>query len=325
MSNIYDVAERAGVSAATVSRVFNGVKVTPEREAAVRAAAAELDYVPNRNARRLRTQRSEIITMMIPDIENPFFTAMTRAVEEVARRAGFSIMLCNTDGDLERERDYLRVAVSEPVAGIILAPANDSASLDVALSRGMPVVCVDRSAPHDEVDSVVVDNREGAREATLRLFARGFGRVACISGPHRVETADQRALGWADAVHEVTGGEPDPGLVCRVPWTVEGGVDAAESLLSLPEPPDAIFAANNKVAVGALRTLADRDLMPPQCGLLAFGELPLLTHHPRGVEVVPLPATELGECAATMLLERLNGSVEPVRRIVVPTSAGLPG
>ncbi len=318
MVTIYDVAAKAGVSPATVSRVFNGIKVTPNRAEAVRRAAEELGFVPNRNARRLRTSSSEIIAMMIPDIENPFFTSMTRAVEDVARAGGYSVMLCNTDENPEREQEYLRAAVSDPVAGIIMVPSSTTARLDLALERGVPVVCVDRHAPNYVVDSVVADNRAGAAAATRLLFEAGYRRVGCISGPDQVETADERAAGWAIAYREATGTEPPPELIVRTAYTVLGGEEATKDLLARPEPPDAIFAANNKLASGAIRVLAGAGKLPPQIGIVSFGGLPLVLLVPAGVLVTHLPSRELGLRAATMLLERIHGLDVPAREVVLP-------
>lgn len=318
MVTIYDVAAKAGVSPATVSRVFNGIKVTPNRAEAVRRAAEELGFVPNRNARRLRTSSSEIIAMMIPDIENPFFTSMTRAVEDVARAGGYSVMLCNTDENPEREQEYLRAAVSDPVAGIIMVPSSTTARLDLALERGVPVVCVDRHAPNYVVDSVVADNRAGAAAATRLLFEAGYRRVGCISGPDQVETADERAAGWAIAYREATGTEPPPELIVRTTYTVLGGEEATKDLLARPEPPDAIFAANNKLASGAIRVLAGAGKLPPQIGIVSFGGLPLVLLVPVGVLVTHLPSRELGLRAATMLLERIHGLDTPAREVVLP-------
>ncbi len=318
MVTIYDVAARAGVSPATVSRVFNGIKVSPDRVDAVRRAAEELGFVPNRNARRLRTSSSEIIAMMVPDIENPFFTVMTRAVEDVARAGGYSVMLCNTDEDPEREQEYLRVAVSEPVAGVIIVPSSRTTSLDFALERQVPVVCVDRRAPGNAVDSVVADNVGGAVAGTRILFESGYRRVGCVSGPLRVETAEDRARGWAIATEEMTGAPPDPDLVRRAEFTVAGGEQATRELLALPNPPDAIFAANNKLSAGVIRVLAERDRMPPVIGVMAFGGLPLVVLAPMGILVTHLPTRELGLTAASMLLERIRGLKSPARDIVLP-------
>ena len=322
MVTIYDVAARAGVSAATVSRVFNGIKVRPAMTEAVRRAADELGFVPNRMARRLRTSSSEIIAMMIPDIENPFFTVMTRAVEDLARAKGYSVMLCNTDEDPDKELEYLRVAVSEPVAGVILAPSSSNTRLDLAIERGVPVVCVDRHAANAEADTVVADNLVGATAAARLLFEAGYSRVACISGPERVETADLRQQGWAAAHREALGSDPPSELLIRTSYTVAGGAAATRRLLALPKPPDAIFAANNKLASGVIRVLAADGMLPPKVGLVSFGGLPLVLLVPFGVMVTHLPARRLGQVAATMLLERIDGLTGPGREVVLPLVYG---
>ncbi|MCB1298857.1 MAG: LacI family DNA-binding transcriptional regulator [Microthrixaceae bacterium] len=318
MATIYEVAKLAGVSPATVSRVFNGMGVSEQKTLAVREAARELRFTPNRTARSLRRQASEVIAMMIPDIENPFFTAMTRAVEDLARADGYSVMLCNTDEDPEREQEYLRAAVSDPVAGIIMVPSSKTARLDLPLERRVPVVCVHRRAPNGAVDSVVADNRAGSAAATRLLFEAGYSRIGCISGPELVETADERAAGWATAVRAATGADPAPELSVRTTYTVSGGEQATRALLALPEPPDAIFAANNKLASGAIRVLAGAGMMPPRIGIVSFGGLPLVLLVPAGIHVTHLPSRELGLRAATMLLERIQGLDVPAREEVLP-------
>lgn len=318
MVTIYDVAAKAGVSAATVSRVFNGIKVTPDRAEAVRLAAAELGFVPNRNARRLRTSSSEVIAMMVPDIENPFFTVMTRAVEDVARAKGFSVMLCNTDENLEREQEYLRVAVSDPVAGIIIAPSSQETPLNIAVERGVPVVCIDRRVSNYDVDTVVADNIGGAIAATRMLFEAGYTRIGCVSGPNRIETGWMRAEGWRRAVVEVTGEEPDPELVRRVEFTVADGEQGTRELLALDNPPDAIFAANNKLSAGVIRVLSESGLLPPKVGVMAFGGLPLVMLAPLGIKVAHLPVRDLGLSAASMLMERIEGYSDSGREVVLP-------
>ncbi|MDO5535584.1 MAG: LacI family DNA-binding transcriptional regulator [Propionibacteriaceae bacterium] len=318
MATIYDVAARAGVSPATVSRVFNGSNVSPALAEKVRDAASELKFVANKNARRLRTQRSEFITVMVPDIENPFYTSMTRAVEDVARAAGFSVLLCNTDDDEERFAEYLRAVVSEPVAGIVAVVPTADSKLDLAIERRVPIVCVDRRAPRYALDAVVVDNVRSARLATEGLFESGHARVACVTGPENVETAGLRLAGWRQAYQEA--GRPAPEeLVRHVPFTVGGGEDAVRDLLALPEPPDAIFAANNKLAAGVIRGLFDRGVSFDKVGVTSLGGLPLVTWQPRGIQVWHLPARDLGTEAAHVLLSRIRGEDAPPRTIVLDT------
>lgn len=321
MVTIYDVARLAGVSPATVSRVFNGIKVSPNRAEAVKKAADQLGFVPNRNARRLRTSSSQIITMLIPDVENPFYTVMLRAVEDIARAAGYSVMLCNTDEDPDREQEYLRAAVSDPVAGIIMVPTSRT-NIDIAVQRQVPMVCIDRRPPGGVVDAVVADNTAGAAEAAEMLFAADYQRVACITGPEWIETARDRAEGWRQATIARFGSAPDPELLRQTDYTVAGGEQATRELLALPEPPDAIFAANNKLAAGIIRVLAEIDQLPPKVGVMAFGGLPMVLLAPRGVMVTHLPARSLGLKAAEMLLERINGLSVPPREVVLPAVIG---
>ena len=320
MVTIYDVARRAGVSAATVSRVINGIKVSPGRAEAVRAAIEELGYVRNRSARRLRLSSSEVVAMMVPDIENPFFSAMTRAVEDVVRARGYSVWLCNTDEDPLREQAYLRVAVAEPATGVIMVPSSDTADLTLAVEHGLPVVCVDRRAPGSIVDSVVADNVEASASATSLLFEAGYRRVACVSGPEHVQTADERLEGWRLAVRRATGRDPDPALIRRGRYAVDDGERATRELLALPDPPDAFFGANNRLAAGILRVLSQRELLPPKIGVVSFGGLPLVLLAPLGVLVTHLPARELGLRAARLLLERIDGSRVAAREIVLPVT-----
>lgn len=318
MATIYDVAARAGVSPATVSRVFNGSNVTPALAEKVRAAATELKFVANKNARRLRMQRSELITVMVPDIENPFYTSMTRAVEDVARAAGFSVLLCSTDDDEDRFAQYLSAVVSEPVAGIVAVVPTADTKLDLAIERGVPIVCVDRRAPRYALDAVVVDNVRSARLATEGLFDAGYERVACVTGPENVETARLRLAGWRQAYQEA--GRPAPeDLVRHVPYTVAGGEKALQELLELPEPPEAVFAANNKLAAGVIRVLFDEGHDFNALGVASLGGLPLVTWQPRGIQVWHLPARDLGAEAARVLLERINGEATPPRTIVLDT------
>lgn len=320
MSTIYDVATLAGVSPATVSRVLNGVAVSPEKAQRVREAAERLSFTPNRTARSLRKQHSEVIALVIPDIENPFFTSIARGVEDVAQAAGFSVVLCNTDEDPEKEARYLRIAVSENMAGVILATAGGQANLAPLLKRGRPIVAVDRQPKGYDIDSVLLDSVAGGRDATRALYDQGFTRVACITGPSTVETAERRAQGWREVVWE-NGGDPD-GYVRYADFRVAGGRTAMAGLLALETPPDAVFVANNLMSVGVLQVLAERGLAPPRIGVAVFGDLPFQLQSPGGVTVIPLPARRLGERAASLLLERLEGDKQPARTLVLSNKPG---
>ncbi|GIH21777.1 LacI family transcriptional regulator [Acrocarpospora phusangensis] len=315
---IYQVAALAGVSPATVSRVMNGARVSPESERLVRAAAEQLAFTPNRTARRLRRQYSEVIALIIPDIENPFFTALARGVENRARAGGYSVVLCNTDDDPVRESTYIDIALAEHMAGVILAPADAASDVSRLVARQRPVVAVDRSLNRADIDAVTVDNRAGGLSAAESLFAAGFSRVACITGPSSVETAQLRMEGWQQATRDRSEAG-DAELLRYADYRVDGGRLAMAELLALREPPDAAVVANNLMAAGALDALQDAGLSPAAFGLAVFGDLPFASFERRGIRVVDLPARELGEAAAALLLDRIAGDDGPARTVVLRT------
>ena len=315
MATIYEVAALAGVSPATVSRVFNGNTVSPEKQRAVRDAAAKLAFTPNKTARRLRKQSSEVVALLIPDIENPFFTALARGVEDKASAAGFSVVLCNTDDDPAKELSYLEIAASEQMAGVILAPASDEADLGAIASLGRPVVAVDRTTPYP-VDAVKVDNRAAGIAATTALFDAGHRRIACIAGPVGIEATEDRFLGWRQVMTARKAAMPD-GLLQHANFRADGGYAAMRRLLALPEPPDAVLTTNNLMGVGALQAMVEAGVDPARFGLAVVGELPFMFLTPPAVVQVRLPARHLGTTAATMLLERLSGDAQPPRTIVL--------
>jgi LacI family transcriptional regulator len=324
LATIYEVAKLAGVSPATVSRVFNGNMVSAEKERLVREAADRLSYTPNRAARTLRKRSSEVIALVIPDIENPFFTALARGVEDTARAAGYSVVLCNTDDDMRREAHYLEIAVLENMAGVIIAAASDKSDLGPFLALSRAVVAVDRGPHGFDVDAVMVDNRNGGRAATRALLEQGYARIACITGPAHVETAQHRADGWRDALKAAGRSSPPREYLVHANYRVDGGREAMARLLALETRPDAVFVSNNLMSVGALQVLYESGLTPQVFGLAAFGDLPFAAFAPAGLTVVHVPARNLGITAAQMLVERISGDRQPSRTIVLRNEISIP-
>ena len=320
MATIYEVAALAGVSPATVSRVLNGTKVADALTERVLLAAEQLQFTPNRTARSLRRRHSELIALVIPDIENPFFTALARGVEDRAREAGYSVVLCNTDEDRGREAEYLRVAAAEHMAGVILAPAAETSELGPL--GGRPVVAVDRT-PHGAVlDSVTVDNRGAGRAAARALLDRGAARIACVTGPRSIDTAIERAEGWADEIESSTGSRPDPELLRHADYRFDGGRTETRALIEDARF-DGLVVTNNLMGAGALRALADAGMPVPAERVAVIGDLPHSALAPSGLAVLSLPARELGECAAELLLARIDGDVSAPRSLVLDGSPAL--
>ncbi|GAA3578420.1 LacI family DNA-binding transcriptional regulator [Nonomuraea rosea] len=317
MPTIYDVAREAGVSAATVSRVLNGAQtVDPAMVARVLTAVRELGYRPNAVARNLRRSRTTLWAVIISDIGNPFFTATVRGIEDVAQQAGYSVVLCNSDENPAKEETYVAAALSEQMAGVIIASSGSVKAAKSLLESPIPVVAIDRELPRGVVDTVVVDNVAGARMGTEHLLAAGYRRIACITGPKGVSTADLRLRGYTEALP----GQPEQErIVVRTDFREQGGYDAMASLLSSSDRPDAVFVANNLMTVGALRCLAERGVdVPGEMGLVGFDEIPWADLVRPSLTTVAQPTYELGRMAARLLVDRIATPSAKAATVVLP-------
>jgi LacI family transcriptional regulator len=312
MARISDVAALAGVSTATVSRALNG-KSTVDRDlvARVQRAAEQLGYQPNGPARNLRRQEAAVVALIISDVENPFFTAIARGVEDVAHQVGYSVVLCNSDENAEKESRYIDIAIQERVAGIILSPTGTTSSVEKLAARGTAFVAVDRPLPHQECDVVLVDTRLAAKQATAHLVAQGYERIGCITGPVGVRTADDRLAGYRDALRAAKLRSTTK-LVRRTEYKAAGAHRAAQELLDQAEPPDALLVANSAMAVGVLQALQEHEIRPgKQVGLVAFDDAPWAELVDPPLSVVAQPAYEIGAVAARLLLARIADNSRP--------------
>ncbi len=309
MATITDVAARAGVSTATVSRAFNGkATVDPVLAERVFRAAGELGYRPNGLARNLRRQATTVLALIVSDVQNPFFTSLARGMEDTAQTAGYSVVLCNSDDSAAKERRYLEVALAERMAGVVLSPTGPVDGVAMLRERRVPVVAVDRPVPGDAggtVDQVLVDNRGAAREATGHLVAQAYERVGCLTGPAGVATADQRLDGHRDAL--VAAGRPaSPGYEWRADYRPAGALAAARELLDRADRPDALMTANSAMAIGVLEAMNERGLRPGRdLGLVAFDDAPWTRAVVPPLSVVAQPAYDIGSEAARLLLARI--------------------
>lgn len=314
---IRDVAAIAEVSPATVSRVLNAdERVAPQLRDRVLAAVERLGYRPNSQARSLRTQATRVLGLIISDIQNPFFTSLVRGMEDVAQAGGYSVVLANSDEDLDKEQQYLRVAAAEQMAGVVLSPVSSSRTrIGELVQQGIPVVTIDRRIAAD-VDSVTVDNVSGARLAVEHLIEAGARRIGIIAGPADVSTAADRLEGY-NAALRAAGIAIDPGLIVRADFRVDGGRRAAAELLDLGPKPDALFATNNLMLVGTLDALAERGLSAPADLLLAgFDEMSWAGFAPP-LTLVEQPTYEIGRLAAQILLRRVGGDAAAAEHVVL--------
>jgi LacI family transcriptional regulator len=317
-----DVAERAGVSPMTVSRVLrDDPRVTPENRAKVLAAVEELGYRRNEAARSLRVGSSGLLGLVVTNFANPFYAHLALGVESLAAERGMTVVLGNTAEDLRRERELVSDLVSRRVSGMIVVPAGgDHAHLRPERVHGIPVVLAARPPANADLDCVLVDDFGGALAATARLTARGHRRIGFLGLPPNVWTSAERFRGFSSALAEagLTVDERHVRLNLREVAAAEA---AAGELLGLAEPPTALFTANSRITIGAFRAIS---LAEASTALAGFDDFELADMLGLPLTIVTYNPEELGRQAATLLLDRMahgpGAGAVPTRRVVVPTT-----
>lgn len=317
--SIKDVARRAGVSSATVSRVLaNKPHVREEVRQRVLAAVEELGYQPSRVARSLRVQRSRIIGLIISDIQNPFFTSLVRAVEDVAYEHEYAVFLCNSDEDIQKESLYIDVMQAERVAGVVISATRETENPSRKLvEAGIPVVAVDRRMLDLEVDTVMVDNVGASFQLVSHLINDGHQRIGAVVGTPKATTGRERYEGYVRAL-EAYGLSVEPHLVRTGLPKEKLGYHFTLELLNLPEPPTALFTGNNLLTLGALRAIRERGLrIPDDLALVAFDEMDWMPLMEPSLTVVAQPTYELGRAAAELLLQRIEDHTRPPTEVIL--------
>lgn len=319
-ATVADVAKRAGVSAMTVSRVINGATaVRAETRRRVETAIAELDFVPNGVARGLMTRKTGALGLIVPDIANPYFTMVVRGAETVARRAGYRLLLCNSEADLTLERQYVEHMISHRVDGLLLAPAGDDSKENVSflMRRRVPFVLIDRTVRGLDCDVVQGDSVAGAAKLVSHLLKLGHRRIAVIIEPDDVSTARERLQGYREAL-AAAGIEESSELVCRTTADRAGGYTAMQRILDLVPPATAVFAVNNLTALGAMQAIGERGLaVPEDIALVCFDDVEHLAVLSPFMTVMNQPTERFGAMAVERLLERIGKDDGAPRSIVL--------
>ncbi|KMN35564.1 LacI family transcriptional regulator [Chromobacterium sp. LK1] len=311
--SIKDVARAAGVSVATVSRALADGPVSEALKAKVAAAIAATGYRPNLSARRLRSQHSDTIGLIVSDIRNPFFTAVSRAVEDVAYQAGMRVILCNTDENPDKEAMYLRLMQEERVTGVIFAATRATAETLDAQALGFPVVLVDRAAPGGAADAVVLDNAAAAGLLVDHLREQGHERIGGLFG-NTSSTGAERHAGFAAAL-TAAGLEAPARFVAP---TAEAAQQAVSAWLAEAEAPRALVISNGLLLLGAMRAVRELRLeLPRQLALAGFDNDSWTELAGPGLTVIEQPVDEIGRAAMAMLLERLEQPQRPTRKVVL--------
>jgi LacI family transcriptional regulator len=328
-ATVRDVAERAGVSQATAARALGGYgSVSEKARRRVLDAAAALSYQPNDAARALASGAKRAIGLIVADIENPFFAAAARGLSDVVEAHGYTLLLANSDENLDRERAAIE-AIRTRVDGFVLSPASDASGAALRAQHSH-VVLLDRGIRGLEVDTVTVDNAAGARRAVEHLLALGHHRIGAIADSPEIRSTEQRLRGYRSALR-AAGLPAEPELVCIGDSTQQGGYEAATRLLSVRPVPHAVFATNNFMTAGALRAIREQGLRLAQdIALVGFDDTDWATLIEPPLTVVRQPVTEMGRKAGELMMDRLRGTSVPARRVrlrtelVIRQSAGEP-
>ena len=321
-TTIRDVARLSGVSPMTVSRVINdSERVSPETRRRVEEAISELGYVPSRLARGLSRQRTGTLAVIVPDVANPFFTAIVRAAEEVARRADYHVILCDTRADLGVERGVIEELIAHRVEGAVIAPVSDRSATHLRrlAEFGVPFVLIDRRIPGVDCDVVLGDSSSGARQLVEHLVSLGHRRIGFIVESDDVSTARDRRAGY-EAALKAAGIALDPALVAHAAPDPSGGSAGMSRLLELEERPTAVFTVNNLVALGAIEAVRAAGLeVPDDVALVCFDDIEYASRLYPFLTAMEQPAQTFGTLGTQLLLERIEGR-GPERRheVVLP-------
>jgi LacI family transcriptional regulator len=317
---IRDVARKAGVSPMTVSRVINdSAQVSPETRGRVEHAIADLGYVPSRLARGLSGQRTGTLALIVPDVANPFFTLIVRGAEDVARRAGYRVILCDTRADLDIEREVIEEMIAHRVEGILIAPVSDRSLVHLRrLAKfAVPYVLVDRTVRGVEADAVLGDSAAGAQRLVEHLISLGHRRIGMIIESDDVSTARERRQGYGAAL-EAAGLDVDPAIVVDATVDPSGGFDGMHRLLQMRDRPTAVFTVNNLVALGAIEAVRAAGLeVPDDVALVCFDDIEYASRLYPFLTVMEQPAETFGTLGTQLLLERIENRGPERKRVVV--------
>ncbi|MGI5877300.1 MAG: LacI family DNA-binding transcriptional regulator [Christensenellales bacterium] len=321
MVKLKDIATRLGVSVSTVSRVVNNKdRVDPETRKRVLHALREMNYQPDENARRLKTNTSNVLGVIVPDLSNPFYALVIKGIEREAAAHGYIVIVCNTDETRERERDAVALLIRQKVAGIIAATTFDDEEIRRCYSQpDCPVVFFD-NIPSVQIEThcVTIDNVRAARELTGYMIEQGHRRIYMISGPRGEYSADERVTGWRAAL-KAAGIAPRDRWIARGDFREESGRRIMEDFLARSQPPTAVLAANNFMAYGAIKAIFDAGLsVPEDISVGAFDAADTTGLMRIDIASIEQPSEDIGAVAAELCLQpHPPGGARVSRRMVL--------
>ncbi|WP_317203419.1 LacI family DNA-binding transcriptional regulator [Janthinobacterium sp.] len=322
MATMKQVAERAGVSTTTVSHVINNTRVvSADVRARVLGVIQQMRYVPSAVARSLKNDRTHTIGMMVPNNSNPYFAEVIRGIEDAAFKQGYNVILCNSYDDPGKQVAYIRVLMEKRIDGLILVASGSDAELTRFLAGDrLPTVLVDREIGGVAADFIEADHELGAYLGAKYLLELGHRAIACVAGPEKLLPSRDRVAGYRRALDEA-------GVAPRAEWliysdfTSAGGYRAFQQLLALAEPPSAICAGNDLMAIGGICAASEAGVrIPGQLSVLGYDDIAPAAYSNPPLSTISQPTREMGALTARILIERMLNPELPLRRELLQPS-----
>ncbi len=320
-----DIAKHAGVHPSTVSKILRGkenIQISDETRNKVQKIARDLDYHPNQMAQAFRLKKTFTIALIIPEISNSFFSGIARAIEEESYRAGYNLVVCNTDENSEKEEKYIKNFISRGVDGFIIAPAQQSSTnIKNLMKRKIPFVLVDRSFSSLQTNAVVSDNEISAYKSVKYLSELGHKRIGFIRGKNELSTIQLRLKGYLNAIKQFNL-DQDPDLICGNGFTVESGIESANEVLSLEKPPTALIVSGNMLSIGTIKAIMEKGLrIPEDISIIGYVDDTWASCAITPLTVISHQLDYIGKKSINLLLEQINSGDKdfPVSKVEIET------
>jgi LacI family transcriptional regulator len=320
---IHDIARELKISASTVSRALNdNPRISLKTKEKIKATADQLGYRPNTLASNLRNKKSNTIGIVVPLINRHFFSSVISGAEDVAYKAGYTVVISQSNDLAAKEINIVQSMFSNRVDGLIISIAMQTSTfehLKLFRKKHIPLVFFDRAVPEIETDKIVVDDFAGGFRVTQHLIDQGYKRIGHLAGPQNLKTYFERKNGYMDALRK-NGISYDESLINVNKLTSEEGVVAVQQLMSLPNPPDAIFCGNDTTALSAMIYLRDKGIkIPENVGIVGFSNEPFSKVVSPSISTIAQPGFEMGQKAAELIIRKIENKERTYQTIVLPT------
>ena len=322
-ATIKDISKKTGLGLATISSYLNGGNVREQNRIKIEEAIEELHYEVNEVARGLKTNRTKIIGILIPELNNIFCAEILTEVEDILRNHGYATMVCDCRTDVKREIEAVDFLIKRRVDGVIVMPTgNKGKHFQKLVKSGVPVILLDRMLEDVECDCVLVDNRNGARDAVKQFIDAGHREIGIITGPDYIYTAKERVKGYADALAE-HGITPKESLVYYGDYTIKSGTKGLKTLMERNPEMTAVFVANYELTMGVVIEANELNLkIPEQLSVIGFDNVEFARACVPKLSIVSQPTKEIATHVSELLLQKLETKVEHEENIVIKLQTG---